>query len=227
MSPNVANSNLHQADIMDDDTSVSTSSTPDEFVCPISLCVMKDPVVSKFGQNYDRKAILQWLKGGHDSCPLTRQPLKPSLLVPNTNLKMNILKWKMDHQKGHADPSGGDAANDDDESTSCFSIDGFIGTVDVSDNRRKMEGSRPNSSSRRRRRRESEDDLSDLLALYEEVLELTAPAGHGSTLTTSSDPIATDPAATGCSSGGDCDDDDDLRDILQLYNEVLELTEGP
>jgi hypothetical protein len=227
----------------DDDCSVSTT-TPNEFVCPISLCVMKDPVVSKFGQNYDRQAILQWLKSGHYSCPLTRQPLKPSFLVPNTNLKKNILKWKLDHPEkatddddddyNTADPAGNDDTEND-SATSYFSMEGFIGTVDIAENRRDMDSAGTSTRSRgdgqrRRRRRErqpTEDDLSDLLALYEEVLELTAPTrpvlstigsdGTNTIPTTSTTPMVSTNATDFC-------DDDDLRDIRELYDEVLQIT---
>ena len=75
-------------------SSIHDDIIPEEFICPISLSVMKDPVVSKDGQTYDRHAILQWLAQGHTTCPLTRQPLKPSLLVPNVNLRMRLMKWK-------------------------------------------------------------------------------------------------------------------------------------
>jgi hypothetical protein len=56
---------------------------------------MKSPLVSKGGQSYDWKYILQWLHQGNIHCPLTCELLRPSLLVPNNPLKSSIMKWKL------------------------------------------------------------------------------------------------------------------------------------
>lgn len=68
---------------------------PDEFVCPLTLEVMKSPMMTRWGQSYDREAILQWLgRGGHKHCPLTRKPLTLRDLLPNRALKERIQQWK-------------------------------------------------------------------------------------------------------------------------------------
>lgn len=86
----------------DDEEAKYVADIPHEFLCPISLHIMKDPVMSKTGQNYDRQTILQWFNEGNVVCPLTRQYLKPSGLVPNVPLKTRILQWKRDNRISHS-----------------------------------------------------------------------------------------------------------------------------
>ena len=45
--------------------------TPDEFVCPISMEVMVEPVLAADGFTYERQAIEQWFELGHRSSPRT------------------------------------------------------------------------------------------------------------------------------------------------------------
>eukprot|EP00759_Apiculatamorpha_spiralis_P041556 PhF_6_TR40182/c1_g1_i2/m.59591 len=63
---------------------------PDEFLCPITLMVMKDPVVASDGQTYERTAIQQWLSESQTS-PLTRQPMINGEMRSN-----NVIKEKID-----------------------------------------------------------------------------------------------------------------------------------
>jgi len=52
-----------------------------EFKCPITLGLMKDPVVISSGQMFDRQAIAPILgRGGTKICPITRQPLRSIML---------------------------------------------------------------------------------------------------------------------------------------------------
>ena len=44
---------------------------PDEFVCPISMEVMVEPVLAADGFTYERQAIEQWFELGHRSSPRT------------------------------------------------------------------------------------------------------------------------------------------------------------
>ncbi|KAJ6411159.1 hypothetical protein OIU84_007839 [Salix udensis] len=43
---------------------------PNQFVCPISLDLMKDPVSLSSGITYDRDSIESWLDGGNFTCPI-------------------------------------------------------------------------------------------------------------------------------------------------------------
>ncbi|XP_010549429.1 PREDICTED: U-box domain-containing protein 17 [Tarenaya hassleriana] len=68
---------------------------PKDFVCPISLDLMRDPVIVSTGQTYDRNSIVRWIEEGHCTCPKTGQVLIDSRLVPNRALKNLILQWCM------------------------------------------------------------------------------------------------------------------------------------
>ncbi|KAL2486511.1 U-box domain-containing protein 13 [Abeliophyllum distichum] len=66
---------------------------PDDFRCPISLELMKDPVIVSTGQTYERSCIEKWLKAGHDTCPKTQQALTSTALTPNYVLRSLIAQW--------------------------------------------------------------------------------------------------------------------------------------
>lgn len=66
---------------------------PDDFRCPISLELMKDPVIVSTGQTYERSCIQRWLDAGHKTCPKTQQTLLHTALTPNYVLKSLIALW--------------------------------------------------------------------------------------------------------------------------------------
>ncbi|XP_018451144.2 LOW QUALITY PROTEIN: U-box domain-containing protein 17-like [Raphanus sativus] len=66
---------------------------PKDFICPISLDLMTDPVIISTGQTYDRTSIARWIEEGHCTCPKTGQMLVDSRIVPNRALKNLILQW--------------------------------------------------------------------------------------------------------------------------------------
>ncbi|KAJ6797364.1 putative E3 ubiquitin-protein ligase PUB23 [Iris pallida] len=67
---------------------------PPYFICPISLQIMKDPVILSSGVSYDRSSIDRWLSAyQHRSCPVTNQPLADRTLTPNTTLLNLINSW--------------------------------------------------------------------------------------------------------------------------------------
>ena len=64
------------------------------FVCPITLDVMKDPVIDiTHGKSYDRKAIVKWIRDKGTS-PLTGKRLNLRSLVPNRDLKDAIESYE-------------------------------------------------------------------------------------------------------------------------------------
>jgi len=67
--------------------------TPDEFICPISLEMMADPVIAMDGHSYDRPYIEQWFQE-HSTSPKTGEQLTTNLLIPNYNLKKLIMDFK-------------------------------------------------------------------------------------------------------------------------------------
>ncbi|XP_074304246.1 U-box domain-containing protein 13-like [Silene latifolia] len=66
---------------------------PDDFRCPISLELMKDPVIVSSGQTYERSCIEKWIAAGHNTCPKTQQTLQNSSLTPNYVLRSLIAQW--------------------------------------------------------------------------------------------------------------------------------------
>lgn len=67
----------------------------DEFLCPISMSVMEDPVVLvETGVTYERLEIAAWFAQGKNTCPCTGVTLSSQQLVPNRALKSTIERWK-------------------------------------------------------------------------------------------------------------------------------------
>lgn len=73
--------------------SQSGSDAPDEFLCPISREVMKDPVIAADGYSYERESIESWIRGKTKTSPMTNLLLPTTLLTPNRSLKMAIARW--------------------------------------------------------------------------------------------------------------------------------------
>ncbi|GFP83234.1 U-box domain-containing protein 16 [Phtheirospermum japonicum] len=78
--------------------SASEVSLPADFRCPISLDLMRDPVVASTGQTYDRPSISAWIESGHATCPKTGQALAHTQLIPNLALKNLIAMWCRDQR---------------------------------------------------------------------------------------------------------------------------------
>lgn len=70
---------------------------PDEFRCPITLDLMRDPVIVASGHTYDRNSIARWINSGHYTCPKSGQKLLHMALIPNYALKSLIHQWCQDN----------------------------------------------------------------------------------------------------------------------------------
>ncbi|KAH0681017.1 hypothetical protein KY284_022102 [Solanum tuberosum] len=66
---------------------------PEEYLCPISLELMRDPVIVATGQTYERSFIQRWIDGGNTRCPKTQQILQDLTLTPNIALRSLISDW--------------------------------------------------------------------------------------------------------------------------------------
>ncbi|KAI3745277.1 hypothetical protein L1987_58388 [Smallanthus sonchifolius] len=66
---------------------------PHEFLCPISLEIMTDPVIIATGQTYERENIQKWLNSNHRTCPKTGETLSHLALAPNFALRNLIIQW--------------------------------------------------------------------------------------------------------------------------------------
>ncbi|XP_059643165.1 E3 ubiquitin-protein ligase PUB23-like [Cornus florida] len=67
---------------------------PPYFLCPISLEIMKDPVIVPTGITYDRESIEKWIfSGKNNTCPVTKQVLSDPDMTPNHTLRRLIQSW--------------------------------------------------------------------------------------------------------------------------------------
>jgi hypothetical protein len=73
--------------------------TPNEYICPLTLEIMTDPVLASDGHTYEREAILQ-IRGSLS--PMTRQPINKTKLISNRALKNSILRYTEELQKAAA-----------------------------------------------------------------------------------------------------------------------------
>eukprot|EP00727_Mastigamoeba_balamuthi_P010424 m51a1_g6003 hypothetical protein (630) ;mRNA; r:26270-32033 len=67
---------------------------PNEYVCPITMELMGDPVVAPDGFTYEREAITHWLVHGKKTSPMTGQAMPPGPLVPTIALRSAIKAFK-------------------------------------------------------------------------------------------------------------------------------------
>lgn len=95
------------------DVAVSTESTtqlkPHSYLCPITLAIMKDPVMLSDGHSYERSAILKWLKD-HKTSPVTNLPLAHTRVTDNHTLRGAIAEFSKKtvevETKTSAEPQG-------------------------------------------------------------------------------------------------------------------------
>lgn len=69
---------------------------PEDYLCPISHEIMRDPVSTVLGHSYDRSAITEWFKRS-SKCPLTGELLRDKRLIPNFTLQSIIGAWHKAH----------------------------------------------------------------------------------------------------------------------------------
>lgn len=74
---------------------MNTISVPEQFLCPITLELMEDPVICEDGNNYERQSIIECLKKKPVS-PLTNLPINTKIIIPNRGLKELITQFKID-----------------------------------------------------------------------------------------------------------------------------------
>jgi hypothetical protein len=74
-------------------TSPGKGHIPDEYVCPISHTIMKDPVLCADGLTYDRLSIEEWMMKSSRS-PVLGTELQSAALIPNTTLQLTIQNFQ-------------------------------------------------------------------------------------------------------------------------------------
>ncbi|KAK1419791.1 hypothetical protein QVD17_29129 [Tagetes erecta] len=72
---------------------------PELFRCPISLELMKDPVILSTGITYDRESVEKWLyEDGNHTCPVTGVSLSSIDPVPNHTIRRMIQEWCVENK---------------------------------------------------------------------------------------------------------------------------------
>ena len=77
---------------------------PPEFVCPITMEVMTEPVILTDGHVYERAAIRRWL-ASHSTSPVTNKPVVRGRLIPCHPLRAIISDF-VDHYRRSLPPPG-------------------------------------------------------------------------------------------------------------------------
>ncbi|GJP64015.1 hypothetical protein CLOP_g21049 [Closterium sp. NIES-67] len=75
---------------------------PEEFMCPLSLTVMTDPVIIASGQTYERASIERWFAEGKRTCPKSGVRIDHTNFCPNFALKSMISDWMAQGSGGHS-----------------------------------------------------------------------------------------------------------------------------
>eukprot|EP00966_Prymnesium_polylepis_P024592 567336-Prymnesium_polylepis.1 len=71
---------------------------PPEFMCPITLHAMRDPVVACDGHTYERSALVHAFRKDHPTSPLTREPIRSALMYRNYALSSIMSTWATDYK---------------------------------------------------------------------------------------------------------------------------------
>ena len=71
----------------------SRDQAPPQFLCPISLELMRDPVLTETGQTYERRNIQAWFSRGNRTDPMTLLTLRNTRLRHNHARAARIRDW--------------------------------------------------------------------------------------------------------------------------------------
>ena len=77
-------------------TGLAAPEPPNEFMCPISLNLLNDPVIASDGHTYERKEIEKWF-ASHRKSPKTGNNLGDLRLIENIALRQLIDDFRTKH----------------------------------------------------------------------------------------------------------------------------------
>lgn len=80
---------------------LGAATPPQELCCPMSMKLMRDPVIIASGQTYERENIEKWFDKGYVTCPNTQIKLQNFTVTPNDCMKAVIYNWCKDHDLDH------------------------------------------------------------------------------------------------------------------------------
>eukprot|EP00742_Colponemidia_sp_Colp-10_P008579 GILJ01009303.1.p1 GENE.GILJ01009303.1~~GILJ01009303.1.p1 ORF type:complete len:864 (-),score=131.97 GILJ01009303.1:247-2838(-) len=66
---------------------------PEEFCCAIDGKLIREPVTSPYGHNFERSSLMKWLSTHDGRCPVTDKPLTVEDVFPNQYLETKIRQW--------------------------------------------------------------------------------------------------------------------------------------
>jgi hypothetical protein len=90
LSSTMVSSMMNRCNEQEQDVS-SCSKAQGRFRCSLTREIMKEPVTSQYGDHFERKTIMKWIKRRGEACPLSGQSLKVLDLKPNSMLQWEIL----------------------------------------------------------------------------------------------------------------------------------------
>ncbi|CAB9519140.1 SAM and U-box domain-containing protein 1 [Seminavis robusta] len=91
------------ADSTTDDDIPPILSILDLFVCPITEQLLRDPVIDRDGNTFERRALVKWIKEEGTS-PITRRPLMVQQLYDNTTLLLVLTQEVHLHIQNETEP---------------------------------------------------------------------------------------------------------------------------
>ena len=122
----------------------SVNTYPTEFYCPISHCLMLEPVIDREGNTYERTSIEQWLSQ-HNTSPITRNSLKVNHLVVNRAL-FGLMELELTRhgdqpelEKRKVWQQQRDQKKRDSLSRVCLSKSDIIARVNTAENKRRID----------------------------------------------------------------------------------------
>ncbi|WIA42293.1 hypothetical protein OEZ86_008307 [Tetradesmus obliquus] len=71
---------------------VALSQVPPAFLCPISMQIMTQPVVTPSGGSFNRPALMEWIRQHHTD-PVSGAPLRSDQVFPNLAMRDMIHEW--------------------------------------------------------------------------------------------------------------------------------------
>lgn len=81
------------------------SDAPRGYICPITLGLMRFPVIAADGNSYERSAIEKWFTDGNHSSPITNLPMDHQNLIANRALQTAIDEFKNSQHSSGVDAS--------------------------------------------------------------------------------------------------------------------------
>lgn len=65
-----------------------------DFICPITMSVMADPMITPCKHNFERSAINDWFSRENTTCPCCRTKVEKMEITPDPSLRSRIIQWR-------------------------------------------------------------------------------------------------------------------------------------